>query len=277
MSLVKKERVLIVVKTYPNLSRTYKEIVCTAGFREDGSWIRLYPVPFRRLDKYKQYKKYQWISLEVKKNTRDFRPESFKPTNINNMILEQTISTKDHWKQRKFILSKAKIYTNMDTLNKEAHGSKKISLAVFKPKKILDFKIEDDDSDWDSKKLEEIKQEDQQLNFFSNNDQIFKPVSKLPFKFSYVFLDDNDNKSTRMIEDWEIGALYWNMIKKYSKNQACEKVKEKYFPSNLKDNKDVYFYLGTTKAHHYSPNPFIIIGVVFIPKNEQFSLLPDSL
>lgn len=44
------ERILITVKTYPTLSAKYGELVCTAGLREDGSWIRIYPVPFRLLD-----------------------------------------------------------------------------------------------------------------------------------------------------------------------------------------------------------------------------------
>lgn len=37
---MKKEWILIAVKTYPTLSEKYIELVCTAGFREDGSWIR---------------------------------------------------------------------------------------------------------------------------------------------------------------------------------------------------------------------------------------------
>ncbi|MDX2128367.1 MAG: hypothetical protein SFU91_04955 [Chloroherpetonaceae bacterium] len=41
-------KVLIFLKTYPTLSVKYDELVCTAGFREDGTWIRLYPVPFRK-------------------------------------------------------------------------------------------------------------------------------------------------------------------------------------------------------------------------------------
>jgi len=41
-------KVLITVKTYPTLSAKYDELVCTAGFKEDGTWIRLYPVPFRK-------------------------------------------------------------------------------------------------------------------------------------------------------------------------------------------------------------------------------------
>lgn len=40
-----RERILITVKTYPTLSASYGELVCTAGLREDGSWIRIYPVP----------------------------------------------------------------------------------------------------------------------------------------------------------------------------------------------------------------------------------------
>ena len=53
-----RERVLITVKTYPTLSRKYGETVCTAGVRADGSWMRIYPVPFRRLEEEEQYKKF---------------------------------------------------------------------------------------------------------------------------------------------------------------------------------------------------------------------------
>ncbi len=43
-------KVLIAVKTYPTLSTKYDELVCTAGFLEDGSWVRVYPIPFRKLE-----------------------------------------------------------------------------------------------------------------------------------------------------------------------------------------------------------------------------------
>ncbi len=43
---MKKHRVLITVKTYPTLSGKYGETVCTAGVRQDGTWVRMYPVPF---------------------------------------------------------------------------------------------------------------------------------------------------------------------------------------------------------------------------------------
>jgi hypothetical protein len=59
-----RERVLITVKTYPTLSRKYGETVCTAGVRADGTWMRIYPVPFRRLEEQEQYKKFDWVEAD---------------------------------------------------------------------------------------------------------------------------------------------------------------------------------------------------------------------
>jgi len=74
-----KERILITVKTYPTLSRKYGETVCTAGVRADGSWVRLYPVPFRRLEEKEQYRKFDWIELDLVRQASDCRPESYRP------------------------------------------------------------------------------------------------------------------------------------------------------------------------------------------------------
>ena len=50
-----------------------------------------------------------------------------------------------------------------------------------------------------------------QGNLFDNNLQKnFILTKKFPYKFSYKFIDDTDKERTLMIEDWEIGQLYWN-------------------------------------------------------------------
>ncbi|MGM0649689.1 MAG: hypothetical protein ACQES1_04170, partial [Bacteroidota bacterium] len=66
-----KTKVLITVKTYPTISSKYDELVCTAGFKEDGTWVRIYPVPFRKRSYAEQYKKYDWIELDLVNNTSD--------------------------------------------------------------------------------------------------------------------------------------------------------------------------------------------------------------
>lgn len=95
-------------------------------------------------------------------------------------------------------------------------------------------------------------------------------TGSIPNKFFYRFLDDEGNESKLMIEDWEIGALYWNCLKNAdgNENTALRKVKEQY-EDNFIQHKDLYFFLGTTKRWHSRRmhNPFVIIGV-FYPKIE---------
>ncbi len=267
-------KVLITVKTYPTLSKKYGELVCTAGFREDGSWIRIYPIPFRKLEYDQRYKKYQWIEINLEKNKSDFRPESYKPSSGGlDFLTLDTIGTEDSWQQRKEIVLE-KVYTNLSSLIAEAKDKDICtSLAVFKPKKIVDFKIEQASREWDEQKLAELEAKSKQLNLFETSESPFIVVDKLPYKFSYKLIDEEDRESTMMIEDWEIGALYRNCLARHEGNEAeaCEDVKKKYFDDFAK-TKDLYLFLGTTQLHHYvAPNPFIIIGT-FHPKKEEPTL-----
>ncbi|CAN5301133.1 hypothetical protein BH23BAC3_BH23BAC3_18790 [soil metagenome] len=89
------------------------------------------------------------------------------------------------------------------------------SLAVFKPTKILDFTVEEVEREWDKKKIEKLKANRDQGGLFENPEDPFEVVDKLPYKFKYVFEDCNGNVSRMMIEDWEIGQLYWNSLRRY--------------------------------------------------------------
>lgn len=262
-------RILITVKTYPSLSNKYGEVVCTAGFTEDGKFIRVYPIPFRKLEYELHYKKYQWVEMNIEKNKSDFRPESYKLIDIDSIKLCNFIESQNNWYERKEIILKGNIYTNLTTLIDDAKNDFKLtSLAVFKPKNILTFLIEPATTrEWDKDKVDMIVN---QGNLFDND--IFKLVNKLPYKFSYTYEDETGKQSTQMIEDWEIGSLYWNCLKDNDgdEDKACLKVREKY--EGFIKNNDIYFYLGTTLAHHKSSrNPFVIIGV-FYPKKEEPTL-----
>lgn len=179
-------KVLIAVKTYPTLSNKYDELVCTAGFKEDGSWLRIYPIPFRKLDYDKQYSKYDWIEVDLERNTSDFRLESFKPKSIETAFkIVSHLDTVDSWRLRKEIVLQ-NVHTNMTKLIAEAkHEKKYTSLAVFKPKEVIDFIIEKAEREWDKKKLDKLKANAQQLNLFKNSDNPFEVVQKLPYKFSF--------------------------------------------------------------------------------------------
>lgn len=269
-------RILITVKTYPTLSAKYDELVCTAGFREDGSWIRIYPIPFRKLDYQNQYHKWQWIEIDVVKNTSDFRPESYRPANIDSSFtVGDKIGTENNWAARKKIAMNH-VYTNLSELIAKAKDNNDgTSLAILKPSEVIDFVWESCDREWDKKKLSSVAANQVQQNLFSEEVKtLFKVVDKLPYKFSYIFKTEDGIERKLMIEDWELGQLFWNCLKAAKGDEAiaCQNVKKKYF-DYMVSKCDLHFFLGTTRQfHNVAPNPFIIIGTFYPPKTPQLSL-----
>lgn len=211
--------------------------------------------------------KYTWIELDLNKRTDDFRPESHSPQNYDfrDVVIHERIGTENNWLKRKeYCLQN--VYTNLAKLIKDSEAPINRSLATFKPTNIVGLEIENDTREWKDEWLEIRKQRD----LFSQDKQPEILIPKLPYKFFYRFTDDSGKESRLMIEDWEIGALYWNCLRASEgvETNALEKVREKYEVEFLKE-KDLYLFLGTTKEWHMrrAKNPFVIIGV-FYPKIE---------
>lgn len=269
-------KVLISVKTYPTLSRKYNELVCTAGFLKDGTWVRIYPLPFRGLEKDQKYKKWQWIELDLEKNLSDQRPESYKVKNLDSLKIIKSLDTKQNWHERKQVVYQNTIYKDLTVLIEKANNENSLSLATFKPTKIIDFIVKEVEREWNAEKLATLKVKSQQLSLFQTEEDVkkeFQCVNKLPYKFSYKFEDANGKQTTLMIEDWEIGALYWNCLKNCARNEkkAIQQVKDKYLGFSQKC--EVLLFLGTTKQFHgWGKNPFVIVGLFYPKKNIQQNL-----
>ncbi len=276
-----RKKVLITVVTYPLPSRSYDELVCTAGILEDGSWIRIYPVRFKFLTDTKasggfESYKYTWIELDLKRRTDDFRPESHSPVryDFSDLKVIDKIPPKRGWAARKDICLQH-VYTNLEELISDSKAPRNISLASFKPAKITGFKVKEDDREWKKEWQDQL----QQLSLDFGSEETSKRreiIQKLPYKFYYSFEDESGKSSTLMIEDWEIGQLYWNCLRdaKGDEEQALEKVRQKYWNEFVQGDKDIYLFLGTTKKAHFRrfTNPFVIIGVFYPPKVSQGSL-----
>ena len=272
MTTTENQRILVTVKTYPTLSRTYGETVCTAGIREDGTWVRIYPVPFRRLNESEQYRKYDWIECRLVRRTADPRPESFSPADQNELTPVGHIDTSDKWRERRrLLLQTAQVYDRLDRLI-EGAKSNTLSLAVFKPTKVTDFIWENEDRNWNQEKLHQMRALHSQLALFEDNSwrQTFQLIPKLPYSFSYRFEDSTGKRSELQVLDWEAGALYWNCLKSTEGDEdaALAKVRNKYFDTFIET--DLHFFLGTTQQfHQVAPNPWVIIGVFPIPDDPQ--------
>ena len=267
---IPKAKVLITVKTYPNPSVKYDELMCNAGFLESGEWIRIYPIKFRALPYAQQYKKYNWIQLDLVRKKKDFRQESYMPEQgIDEKIkILDKIGTgkKRDWSERKTFALR-EVFVSMEDLIALAKKRNWKSLATVKPKEMVKFEIKEAEREWKQSMRDRLRQ----LSLFDTDrdkqSRELQIVRKLPYKYYYHFLTEGDYKPRRMmIGDWEIGALYWNCLAQAESDEieANKLVRQKYETEFFK--KDLHLFVGTTIANHIkAPNPFIIIGVFYPP------------
>lgn len=279
-----RERILVTVKTYPTLSRKYGETVCTAGLREDGSWVRIYPVPFRRLNEPQQYKKFDWIECQLIRNTADPRIETYRPLDPTELVEVGHVGTeKGLWTaRRKLVLGRPRVWTSIEELTTAARANE-ASLAVFKPADILDFTIDPaEERDWSATQLAQMRAYTNQLDMFDDNAwrETFRVIPKIPYEFRYRFVDADGKASNLRVIDWETGMLYWSCLRdvggrpgeRDAERAALAKVRQKYL-DDFAMTKDVHFFLGTTQSWHFrAPNPWIVIGVFPIPHETQLGL-----
>jgi hypothetical protein len=255
------KRILITVKTYPHPSKKYRELVCVAGVQEDGSFIRLYPVQFRYMNFNEQFAKYQWVELDVEKNWKDPRPESFRPIS-NSIKLGEKISTEKNWLERKkWVLQKP--LSTMCGLNQ--HFQTEVSLGIIKPREIISFSATRTESDWN----EAYKSSLLQKNFLIDQ-EAEKILEKIPYKFSYRYkcMEENCKGHEMIITDWEIGMLYLRQFQKYKdEEKAIAGVRETFLDKLCGMDKDTHFFVGTVQQHA----TWIILGV-FYPQREPQQL-----
>ncbi|MGB3615316.1 MAG: hypothetical protein WBA10_16095 [Elainellaceae cyanobacterium] len=245
--------------TYPHPSRGYQELVCTAGITEDYDWVRLYPIDYRYRPRNQQFRKYQWVEIDLlpQGSGNDRRKESRKPNLDSLQVLAQPLSTKDSWRERRDIIDRMPIYTVKQL--RELHNSDQTSLGVVRPTRVLDLKIEPVESQWKP----EWQRLFDQLTLFGS---VQKPLRKIPYKFSYVFeCEDSHKPHNAMIEDWELGVLWLNEVARLGdEEQANSSVRRKFLDEICSDKKDTLFFMGTVFPY----NTWVVLGVFWPPKKE---------
>jgi hypothetical protein len=257
MPLQKKE-VLVTVKTYPNPSTKYRETVCVAGIdMKTRQWIRLYPIPFRDLNAYQQFKKYSLISINTEKAADDKRPESYKVDSDSISILERINTEKGSWNKRKEILLPTKSESFCSILDERIKAD--TSLGMFKPTDVK-FVV----TKAKPKDILERKECYNKLDLFYSPTE---PIEPIPFDFRYTFscadAPDCPGHDLRII-DWEIYQSYRSWRWKYkSETELLEKIEQKWLDGMCSAKKDTYFFVGNTKRFR---DTFMVLGVFYPPQ-----------
>lgn len=276
MALVRRERILILAKTYPSPSAKHVETSCVAGICQDGSMRRLYPVPFRMIEQDQQFKKWQWIEVGVEKAPADHRPESHK-VDIGSLKTEEEVTTKKEWAGRREWIDKMPTFSSFDEIE-HTRKDDGLSIALLCPKRVLGLEIKDARSkDWTDEEKEKLMRAQMQGDLFSEAQakQQVRELRKVPFDFYYSYVYDTpegEKERKHKIVDWEAGALFWKMYQEHGSTGWKEK-----FRAKLEDDlisKDLMFLMGN---QHRFQDQWLIISLVYPPKRKPVEVRQGSL
>ena len=254
-------KVLIIAKTYPELSSKYGETVCTAAIDENGEALRLYPIPFRYLSGPQRFHRYQWITGKMKKSERDGRPESYtiEPESIS--LGNQVPPTADEWgRRREFIFKSTRWqFDSMRALLKSEKTTGQ-SLAFLRPARIKSVSIkprEPNDAITFEGKLKLLREQNtiarKQLDLFEST--VPASMKHLEYVSGRICVDwycsDPDCAGHSMqILDWEICEL--------SRREGLDAAKNKVIELLDLERYNTGFFLGNI---HMYPASFAIIGL----------------
>ncbi|MDI9610068.1 MAG: hypothetical protein QFX36_01940 [Archaeoglobales archaeon] len=254
---MKKEKLLVLAKTYPVISRKYEHLVCVAGLTEDNNWRRIYPIPWELFWKgsEKKFKKKTWIEYElVDDRPSDRRPESRKIDFESIKVLDE-----EDFREIKRRLDEK--LANLDEL--EDKDDREVSLSVIKPI-LKDFV-------WtDSEYFEKVEEMSKQITLGEGKSAVKIDVPDKKFQFVFRCCRDCKKTHTIMCEDWEMGILYIKMREKDPKS-APIKVRSKFY-NEIPKKGHLYFILGTHNIH----GSWLIISVVY-PKQNDLDLLRQQI
>jgi hypothetical protein len=248
---------LVTVKAYPNISATYGEVVCVAGIRTDTpepQWIRLYPVEYRDIAFSQRFKKYDVIELEVRRNTSDPRPESYKP-NIDSLTIIENLDTKRGWSKRTPHVAPLIVDSMCAVARRRANDG--TSLAAFRPALVEDFTIEPEDRKWAPQKAA-----------IANQPSLLFPgkrgLEKIPYRFRYRYRcsDARCRGHHQTIIDWELAQSYRGWTQ-YPEELRLEKLRDRWLDEMCGEDKDTVFFVGN---QYSAPEGFLVLGVFWPPK-----------
>ena len=184
-----RENLLILTKTYPTPSAKYIETTCVAAVTENGQLRRVYPFPFRLLEEEKQFKKWQWVTVNVGTPNDDHRPES-RRVDVDNVQRGEVVTTgKGKWQERIGWLTPHVVpsYAELET-RRLATGE---TLGVLRPSRLLELMItarSAKEQDWTDEEKVKLTRDLMQPDLFTDPHAYRPPIlQKIPYTFHYRY------------------------------------------------------------------------------------------
>jgi hypothetical protein len=283
---VRKEEVLMVVKTYPTPSSKYGELVCTAGIRlRDNTWIRIYPYPFRQAKTSEQFEKYDVIEVALERETKDPRPDSFRLYDLNSIQKLRHLGAERHWAERMPFIRKTSAQSVADLMqgmlseDKTKWGKSILPVPVSSATSKLSWSYKG--KEWKDEDLEKLKKaaNPEQQSLFATDEakNFFQTLKRVPYTFRLTFKDLTDTEYTFPILDWEIAQLFLKMLEVHDSDEiALEKVRFKIEEQIFKPDNEVFIVLGNIHHRFKNRSNLAVDGFIYPKRQRQFSLFEDE-
>jgi len=252
--------VLIWGKTYPELSKRYAETVCTAGVREDGTPIRLYPVPLRYLDSKAQYQLYDWVDVPICKSHLDTRPESYKVDAAKIRCAGHIDTDKHGWAARAAYIFKDPRwqYESMREVM-HAQATTRHSLGIVTPGSIVSVEVKEKPKGARAEYDEQIAAIQGQGNLFLEE---YKELGFRPFD---VKLRWNCRAACDVCakHPHDMLVLDWGLMELARKNDWSRELPKAKLEELVSGDHDFKLFVGNMKSYQKS---FAIVGLWYPKK-----------
>ena len=245
---------------------------------EDGKFVRLYPVPFRLVADDQQFRKWQWIEARVEKANNDNRPESHRLfVDTIRCDAEPLRAGKEGWPRRMQLLSQLPVFDDFAAVQ-AARVADGTSLALLRPSRIVGLDVTPaKNADWTDAEKEKLLQLQSQGGLFDDDDERkdVRLLEKLPFDFHYRYecmVAGQAIPYRHKIVDWEAGALFRNLRRKFGASGWETPFREKY--ERELPARDLLLLLGTI---HRFPDQWLAVSVICPPRPQSDGQHQESL
>lgn len=257
-------RVVILVKAAPVLTRHLDETMCVAGARVDNEtpeWVRLHPIPFRDLASEARFKKYQEVSVELRRPKCDRRPESWEPRSAT-IRPGGWMDTERNWADRRELVSNLYNADMCDLIevNRTGSGPGAPSLAVVRPVEPPTLVITERETAQLAEWRRRAEGASNRMSLFDDPGSSKPDFEAVPWRFQYRYrcAKADCRSHTQTIVDWEAVAL-WRRIRHHQDWQDRMRVK---FEEQMWEGRAAALFVGNQEQH---PQSFLVLGVFWPP------------
>jgi hypothetical protein len=127
-----RRRVYILVKAYPQPSQKHEETVCCAGLTEEGEFVRLYPIRYRRLKADARFDRFDLVEVEGERPRDDHRPESFHVDEDSIKIVSRGAKLKPEAKVKLWL----PLVSQSLPVLRQANDKEHVSLGIVRPESV---------------------------------------------------------------------------------------------------------------------------------------------